>query len=98
MYHLATLFTFLCAWSVSVLAITVTTATASYTVDVESSYGMTVTISRTTCDITSLKFYGTEYQYSGTYSQIASGLGSATVSYTTSGEHQRLSVKISILD
>lgn len=69
-----------------VLAITVTSSTSSYVVDVQSSYGMTATISRSTCDITSLKFYGTEYQYSGTYSHIASGLGSATVSYTTSGK------------
>lgn len=70
-----------------VLAITVTSSTASYVVDTESSYGMTATISRSTCDITSLKFYGTEYQYSGTYSHIASGLGSGTtVSYTTSGK------------
>lgn len=34
-----------------------------------------------------MKFYGTEYQYSSTYSHIASGLGSATVSYTTSGNY-----------
>lgn len=86
---LATLFTFiLCAWSNYVQAITVTTATASYTIDTGSSYGFTAVISRTTCDITSLKFYGTEYQYSGTYSHIASGLGTGTtVSYKTSGKY-----------
>jgi rhamnogalacturonan endolyase len=83
---LATLFTLLFAWSATVLGITVTTATSSYTINTESSYGFSVTISRTSCDITSLIFYGTEYQYSGTYSHIASGLGTATVSYTTSGE------------
>ncbi|ORY71410.1 family 4 polysaccharide lyase [Pseudomassariella vexata] len=83
----AVLFTFLFAWTSSVLGITVTTATASYTINTESSYGMTVVISRSTCDVTSMKFMGTEYQYSGTYSQIASGLGSATVSYTTSGNY-----------
>ncbi|KAM0808410.1 putative Rhamnogalacturonate lyase [Seiridium cardinale] len=81
------LLSFLLAWAGSVAAITVTTATASYTVDTESSYGFTTVISRTTCDITSLEFYGTDYQYSSTYSHIASGLGSATVSYTTSGDY-----------
>lgn len=80
-------FAALLLWGASLVsAITVTTATASYTVNTESTYGFVVVISRTTCDITSLKFYGTEYQYSSTYSHIASGLGSgATVSYTTSG-------------
>lgn len=81
------LFWALCA---PVLAITVTTSTSSYVIDVQSSYGMVTTISRSTCDITSLKYYGTEYQYSGTYSHIASGLGSATVSYTTSGKFNPL--------
>lgn len=83
---LTALFVALYALCASVIAITVTTSTASYLVNTESSYGFTATISRTSCDITSLKFYGTEYQYSGTASHIASGLGTATVSYTTSGQ------------
>lgn len=74
------------SWVASVAAITVTTSSSSYVVDAESSYGFVTTISRTSCDITSLKFYGTDYQYSSTYSHIASGLGTATVSYTTSGK------------
>ncbi|KAI1260620.1 polysaccharide lyase family 4 protein [Xylariaceae sp. FL1019] len=81
------LFTFLFAWARTVYGITVTSSTASYVVDTESSYNFIVTISRSTCDITSLKFYGTEYQYQSTGSHIASGLGSgASVSYTTSGD------------
>jgi rhamnogalacturonan endolyase len=83
---LITLFVFLFAWSATVWGITVTTATSSYTINTESTYGFTTTISRTSCDITSLNFYGTEYQYGSTYSSIASGLGTATVSYTTSGK------------
>ncbi|KAF3938925.1 hypothetical protein ABW19_dt0200960 [Dactylella cylindrospora] len=76
---------FLLAWAAVTGAITITTASSSYTVNVESSYGFVVVISRSTCDITSLKYYGTEYQYGSTYSHIASGLGSgASVSYTTS--------------
>ncbi|KAF7532452.1 hypothetical protein G7054_g7962 [Neopestalotiopsis clavispora] len=81
------LLSFLLAWATSVAAITVTTADSSYTINTESSYGFTTVISRSTCDITSLKFYGTDYQYGSTYSHIASGLGSATVSYTTSGDY-----------
>uniref|UniRef100_A0A8H7NJU8 rhamnogalacturonan endolyase n=1 Tax=Bionectria ochroleuca TaxID=29856 RepID=A0A8H7NJU8_BIOOC len=69
----------------TVEAITVTSSTASYVIDTASSYNFIVTISRSTCDITSIKFYGSEYQNQGTYSHIASGLGSGTsVSYTTS--------------
>ncbi|KUI63463.1 Rhamnogalacturonate lyase A [Cytospora mali] len=82
-----TLFSAVVAWTTSVLAITVTTSSSSYTVNTESTYGMSVAVSRSTCDITSLKFYGTEYQYASTYSHIASGLGSATVSYSTSGDY-----------
>ncbi|KAH8648460.1 family 4 polysaccharide lyase [Xylariales sp. PMI_506] len=77
----------LAACAATAAAITVTTSTASYVIDTESSYGFVTTISRTSCDITGLEFYGTDYQYSGTYSQIASGLGTATVSYTTSGDY-----------
>ncbi|RYP08665.1 hypothetical protein DL764_001793 [Monosporascus ibericus] len=72
-----------------VLAITVETSDSSYTVNTESSNGFVTTISRTNCDITSLNYRGTEYQYSGTKSHIASGLGSAStsVSFTTQGDY-----------
>ncbi|CAN8105977.1 unnamed protein product [Discula destructiva] len=70
-----------------VLAITVSTSTSAYTIDTGSSYGFSVAVSRTSCDITSLIFYGSQYQYSGTYSHIASGLGTATVSYSTTGSY-----------
>ncbi|OTB02361.1 polysaccharide lyase family 4 protein [Hypoxylon sp. CI-4A] len=69
------------------LGITVTDNDGSYTVDTGSSYGFTATISSSSCDITSLYFHGTEYQYGSTFSHIASGLGTATVSYTTSGDY-----------
>ncbi|KAJ4412041.1 hypothetical protein N0V82_008885 [Gnomoniopsis sp. IMI 355080] len=74
-------------WCRVALGITVTTSTSSYTVDTGSSYGFSVAISRTSCDITSVVFYGTDYQYSGTKSHIASGLGTATVSYSTTGDY-----------
>ncbi|KAI8626714.1 polysaccharide lyase family 4 protein [Xylariaceae sp. FL1651] len=80
-----TLFSFLFAWAGVVCGITVTSSSSSYVIDTASSYSFVVTISRSTCDITSLKFYGTEYQYQSTGSHIASGLGSGTsVTYTTS--------------
>ncbi|KAL0942869.1 rhamnogalacturonase [Colletotrichum truncatum] len=80
------IFSLLCLWLAAVTAITVTTSTASYVVDTESSYQFAVTISRTNCDITSIKFYGAEYQNQGTFSHIASGLGTGTakVTYWTS--------------
>ncbi|KAI0435001.1 polysaccharide lyase family 4 protein [Xylaria sp. FL1042] len=80
-----TIFSFLFAWAGVVRGITVTQSSSSYVIDTASSYNFIVTISSSTCDITSLKFYGTEYQYQSTGSHIASGLGSGTsVSYTTS--------------
>lgn len=64
-------------------AVTLTTATASYTVSADSANALVVVFSRTNCDITSLKYRGTEVQYSGTKSHIGSGLGTATVSATS---------------
>lgn len=77
--------TTLVACVAQVWAITVTTNSASYVVDAQSSNAFVVTISRSTCDITSLKYRGTEYQYGSQGSHIGSGLGSGTqVSYSTS--------------
>ncbi|KAI0485126.1 Rhamnogalacturonase B, N-terminal-domain-containing protein [Xylariaceae sp. FL0804] len=77
----------LLAWVAPALAITVSESGSSIVVNTESAYGFRTTIDSTTCDVTSLNFNNNEYQYSGTYSQIASGLGSATVSYSTQGDY-----------
>ncbi|KXJ86359.1 rhamnogalacturonase [Microdochium bolleyi] len=78
-------FTFLLACVAQVWAITVTTNSGSYVVDAQSANAFVVTISRSTCDITSLRYRGVEYQYSSQFSQIGSGLGAGTVvSYSTS--------------
>ncbi|KAH8898863.1 family 4 polysaccharide lyase [Thozetella sp. PMI_491] len=78
----------LSAWPAYVAAITVSTSDSAYTINTESTYGFVTTISRSTCDITSLKFNGVEYQYGSTYSHIASGLGTGTaVSYSTNGNY-----------
>ncbi|KAI1818202.1 polysaccharide lyase family 4 protein [Poronia punctata] len=80
-----TLFSFLLTWAGVVCGISVQSTGSSYVVNTGSSYNFIVTISSSTCDITSLKFYGNEYQYQKTGSHIASGLGSGTsVTYSTS--------------
>ncbi|KAJ3470867.1 hypothetical protein MRS44_000966 [Fusarium solani] len=52
-------------------------------VDSGNSNGFSITVSKSDCSINSIKFRGTEYQYKSQTSHIASGLGSASVSYTT---------------
>ncbi|KAH8806040.1 Rhamnogalacturonase B, N-terminal-domain-containing protein [Xylogone sp. PMI_703] len=81
------IFALLCAWSATVLGISVTTSSSSYTIDSGSTDGFVVTVSRSSGDLTSIKYRSTEYQYQSTHSHIASGLGTATVSYTTSGSY-----------
>lgn len=63
-----------------------TTNDGSYVVDAGSPNPLKFTVDRSSCDITSINFYGSELQYSGKGSHIGSGLGSATVSATESGE------------
>ncbi|RKU47721.1 hypothetical protein DL546_001338 [Coniochaeta pulveracea] len=80
---LSTLAFGLLAWAPQALAaFGVTTSTSSYVVDSGNDNGFVVTVSRSDCSITSIKYRGTEYQYSSQSSHIASGLGSATVSYS----------------
>ena len=76
----------LLGFAATAFGITVTTSTASYTIDSGDTDGFVVAVSRSTGDITSILYRGTQYQYQSTYSHIASGLGSATVSYTTVGK------------
>lgn len=64
------------AWA----AFGLTSSTSSYVLDAGSSNAFVVTVSRTSCDITSIKYRGEEFQYSSQGSHIASGLGTATVS------------------
>jgi rhamnogalacturonan endolyase len=42
-------------------------------------------VSQSSCDITSIYYYGAELQYSGKGSHIGSGLGSASVSAVQDG-------------
>lgn len=61
----------------------ITTTSSSYVVDAGSTNSLVVTVSRASCDVTSIVYRGVELQYPSTGSHIASGLGSATVSATT---------------
>jgi hypothetical protein len=49
-------------------------------------------VSTTSGDITSIKYNSVEYQYSKKYTQIASGLGTATVSYKVSGNYATITI------
>lgn len=60
----------------------VTTSDSAFVIDAGSSNGFQVTVSRSDCSITSLLYRSTEYQYASQSSHIASGLGSADVSYS----------------
>jgi rhamnogalacturonan endolyase len=64
----------------------ITTNSGSYVIDAGSSNPLKFTVNRSSCDITSINYYAAELQYQSTGSHIGSGLGSATVSATQSGE------------
>ena len=61
-----------------------TKSSSGYTIDAGSSNPLTFFVQSSSCDITSINFYGTELQ-SSTASHIGSGLGTATVSVTKNG-------------
>lgn len=71
----------------------VTTSTSSYVIDSGNANGFVVTVSRTDCSITSIKYRSAEYQYSKQSSHIASGLGSATVSYSIISSRYHLHIR-----
>ncbi|RDW87317.1 galactose mutarotase-like protein [Coleophoma crateriformis] len=65
-------------------AVTLTSTSSSYTVSADSTNALSFTVSKSNCDVTSILYRGTQLQYQGgSYSQIGSGLGSATVAATT---------------
>ncbi|QRV85989.1 rhamnogalacturonate lyase [Ceratobasidium sp. AG-Ba] len=63
-------------------AFSVTSSGGRYVVDAGSSNSFVMKVNQANCDITSLVYRGTEYQYQPTFSHIGSGLGSASVSAT----------------
>ncbi|KAF7595641.1 hypothetical protein BBP40_005389 [Aspergillus hancockii] len=75
----------------------ITTTSSAYTIDAGSSNPLKFTVSRSSCDITSINFYGSELQYSSQGSHIGSGLGSATVSATQDGDYIKVTCETSTL-
>ncbi|RAK71495.1 putative rhamnogalacturonase B [Aspergillus fijiensis CBS 313.89] len=65
----------------------ITTSSSAYVIDTNAPNQLKFTVSRSSCDITSIIHYGTELQYSSQGSHIGSGLGSATVTATQSGDY-----------
>ncbi|GAB1316194.1 aspartate-semialdehyde dehydrogenase-like protein [Madurella fahalii] len=57
-----------------------TSSGGNYIIDAGSANLLISSVSQSNCDIRSIKYRGTELQYSGTGTHINSGLGSATVS------------------
>lgn len=79
MARFALFLTFLSLFTSALAAFGVTKSGSNFVVDAGSSNPFIVTISGSSCDITSIKYRGEEFQYSGKGSHISSGLGSATV-------------------
>ncbi|EKV08477.1 hypothetical protein PDIG_58200 [Penicillium digitatum PHI26] len=75
----------------------ITTSSDSYVIDAGSANDLVFTVSRTNCDITSINHFGSELQYKSTGSHIGSGLGSATVSATESGDYIKVTCETSTL-
>ncbi|EPQ56618.1 hypothetical protein GLOTRDRAFT_115799 [Gloeophyllum trabeum ATCC 11539] len=67
----------------------------SYVVD--TAGGLVFTVNNQNCDITSLNYNGIEAQDQSKYSQISSGLGSATVSWTKIGNYIKITCETSTL-
>ncbi len=73
----------------------VISSAGSYTVD--TGAGLIFKISQSSGDITSIQYNGTEYQATDKNSQIASGLGSATVTATTYADsYLKISISTSL--
>lgn len=61
----------------------------NYIIDAGSSNPLVFSVSRSSCDINSIKYRGTELQYGGKGTHINSGLGSATVSISQINKSSR---------
>ncbi|KAK1953518.1 rhamnogalacturonase [Colletotrichum sublineola] len=69
--------------SSALAAFGVTTSGSNFVIDAGSSNPLIFQVSKSSCDINSIKYRGHELQYTGKGSHISSGLGSATVEATT---------------
>ncbi|KAE9569653.1 putative rhamnogalacturonase [Colletotrichum fructicola] len=69
--------------STALAAFGVTTSGSNLVVDAGSSNSLVFSVSKSSCDINSIKYRGNELQYGSKGSHISSGLGTATVESTT---------------
>ncbi|KAJ0308869.1 hypothetical protein COL5a_011287 [Colletotrichum fioriniae] len=76
-------FTILSFASSALAAFGVTTSGSNFVVDAGSSNTLVFQVSKSSCDINSIKYRGNELQYASKGSHISSGLGTATVEATT---------------
>ncbi|KAK1142263.1 hypothetical protein N8T08_008007 [Aspergillus melleus] len=74
-----------------------TTNDNSYVIDAGSPNSLVFTVSRSSCDITSIKYYGSELQYPSQGSHIGSGLGSASVSAVQDGDYIKVTCEADTL-
>lgn len=84
---LQALIALLSLWVTATSGFGITTNTDSYVIDAGSPNPLKFAVDRSSCDITSINYYGSELQYSGKGSHIGSGLGSASVDATQNGRY-----------
>ncbi|KAK2001483.1 rhamnogalacturonase [Colletotrichum falcatum] len=77
------IFSILSFASSALAAFGVTTSGSNYVIDAGSSNPLVFQVSKSSCDINSIRYRGHELQYASKGSHISSGLGSATVEATT---------------
>lgn len=69
----------------------------NYVIDAGSANALVFSVSSASCDINSIKYRGTELQYSGKGSHISSGLGTATVSVSQTTSYIKVTCVTSTL-
>jgi hypothetical protein len=69
--------------STTLAAFGVTNSGGNYIIDAGSDNPFVITVNGNNCDIQSIRYRSEEFQYSKQFTQISSGLGSATVKAET---------------
>jgi rhamnogalacturonan endolyase len=69
--------------STTLAAFGVTNSGGNYVIDAGSDNPFVITVNGNNCDIQSIRYRSEEFQYSKQFTQISSGLGSATVKAET---------------
>jgi rhamnogalacturonan endolyase len=69
--------------STTLAAFGITNSGGNYVIDAGSDNPFVITVNGKNCDIQSIRYRSEEFQYSKQFTQISSGLGSATVKAET---------------